>query len=79
MTMHPAVSNGAYDVARVREDFPALAMQDVLGGRVAELCSIAEPADRQQDDPCLIAGARNVEHRGATGLANYLRGEIALL
>src|SRR5256886_3585948 len=27
MTMHPAARNGAYDVARVREDFPALAMQ----------------------------------------------------
>src|SRR5215212_4255499 len=27
MTMHPAVSNGTYDVARVREDFPALAMK----------------------------------------------------
>src|ERR1041384_2064345 len=27
MTQHPAVKNGAYDVARVREDFPALAMQ----------------------------------------------------
>src|SRR5712671_7703828 len=27
MTMHPAVKNGAYDVARVREDFPALAMK----------------------------------------------------
>jgi cysteine desulfurase/selenocysteine lyase len=26
MTMHPAVSNGAYDVARIREDFPILAM-----------------------------------------------------
>jgi cysteine desulfurase/selenocysteine lyase len=25
--MHPAVSNGSYDVARVRADFPALAMQ----------------------------------------------------
>ncbi len=25
--MHPAVSNGAYDVARIREDFPALGMQ----------------------------------------------------
>src|SRR6266700_385885 len=25
--MHPAVSNGAYDVARVREDFPALALK----------------------------------------------------
>ncbi|MGB3865364.1 MAG: cysteine desulfurase [Xanthobacteraceae bacterium] len=27
MTMHPAVMNGAYDVERVRADFPALAMQ----------------------------------------------------
>src|SRR5882757_3196550 len=27
MSNHPAVKNGAYDVARVREDFPALAMK----------------------------------------------------
>jgi cysteine desulfurase/selenocysteine lyase len=27
MTMHPAVINGAYDVARIREDFPILAME----------------------------------------------------
>jgi cysteine desulfurase/selenocysteine lyase len=27
MTSHPAVANGSYDVMRVREDFPALAMQ----------------------------------------------------
>lgn len=27
MSAHPAVRNGAYDVARVRQDFPALAMQ----------------------------------------------------
>ncbi len=26
-TMHPAVANGSYDVARLRQDFPALAMQ----------------------------------------------------
>src|SRR3954471_5645146 len=25
--MHPAVSNGSYDVTRIRQDFPALAMQ----------------------------------------------------
>ena len=25
--MHPAVSNGSYDVARLREDFPALALK----------------------------------------------------
>lgn len=27
MSTHPAVKNGAYDVARLRQDFPALAMQ----------------------------------------------------
>ena len=27
MTLHPAVSNGSYDVARIRADFPALALQ----------------------------------------------------
>ncbi|MCA1542892.1 cysteine desulfurase [Bradyrhizobium sp. NBAIM32] len=27
MSTHPAVNNGAYDVTRVRQDFPALAMQ----------------------------------------------------
>src|SRR5262245_64643878 len=26
-TMHPAVTNGAYDVTRIRADFPALALQ----------------------------------------------------
>ena len=25
--MHPAVTNGAYDVGRIREDFPILALQ----------------------------------------------------
>ncbi|MGB8755777.1 MAG: aminotransferase class V-fold PLP-dependent enzyme, partial [Pseudolabrys sp.] len=25
--MHPAVSNGSYDIAKIRADFPALAMQ----------------------------------------------------
>src|SRR2546421_6762393 len=25
--MHPAVTNGSYDIARIREDFPILAMQ----------------------------------------------------
>ena len=25
--MHPAVSNGSYDVAKIRTDFPALSMQ----------------------------------------------------
>ncbi len=38
--MHPAVKNGAYDVARVREDFPALAMK-VYGKPLVYLDSAA--------------------------------------
>jgi len=38
--MHPAVSNGAYDVARVREDFPALALQ-VYGKQLVYLDNAA--------------------------------------
>ena len=42
--MHPAITNGSYDVARIRQDFPALSMQvlqdthddiSVLGVQVA--------------------------------------------
>ena len=40
MTMHPAVSNGAYDVARVREDFPALALK-VYGKQLVYLDNAA--------------------------------------
>ena len=40
MTMHPAVSNGGYDVARVREDFPALALQ-VYGKQLVYLDNAA--------------------------------------
>src|SRR5437870_9677637 len=37
---HPAVSNGAYDVARVREDFPALALK-VYGKQLVYLDNAA--------------------------------------
>ncbi|MGY4624736.1 cysteine desulfurase [Bradyrhizobium sp. USDA 4486] len=40
MSTHPAVKNGAYDVARVREDFPALAMQ-VYGKKLVYLDNAA--------------------------------------
>ncbi|WP_298882951.1 cysteine desulfurase [uncultured Bradyrhizobium sp.] len=40
MTTHPAVKNGAYDVARVRQDFPALAMQ-VYGKKLVYLDNAA--------------------------------------
>nr|WP_245476640.1 hypothetical protein [Bradyrhizobium sp. Leo170] len=45
MSAHPAVANGAYDVARVREDFPALALQ-VYGSRRS--ISITPPRRRSQ-------------------------------
>ncbi len=40
MTMHPAVSNGAYDVERIRADFPALA-QKVYGKTLSYLDNAA--------------------------------------
>ncbi|MBV9455953.1 MAG: cysteine desulfurase [Bradyrhizobium sp.] len=40
MTKHPAVLNGAYDVARVRADFPALAVQ-VYGKKLVYLDNAA--------------------------------------
>src|ERR1700744_2268067 len=40
MSTHPAVSNGTYDVARVREDFPALALQ-VYGKQLVYLDNAA--------------------------------------
>ena len=40
MNVHPAVKNGAYDVARVRQDFPALAMQ-VYGKKLVYLDNAA--------------------------------------
>src|SRR3954454_15817191 len=40
MSTHPAVSNGSYDVARVREDFPALPLQ-VYGKQLVYLDNAA--------------------------------------
>src|SRR5579872_4856813 len=40
MTMHPAVLNGAYDVTRVRQDFPALALR-VYGKQLVYLDNAA--------------------------------------
>src|SRR5690242_15069979 len=40
MTLHPAVANGSYDVARVREDFPALALE-VYGKKLVYLDNAA--------------------------------------
>lgn len=40
MSTHPAVKNGAYDVARVRQDFPALALQ-VYGKKLVYLDNAA--------------------------------------
>jgi cysteine desulfurase/selenocysteine lyase len=40
MNMHPAVLNGSYDVARVREDFPALALK-VYGKQLVYLDNAA--------------------------------------
>jgi cysteine desulfurase/selenocysteine lyase len=40
MSTHPAVANGSYDVAKVREDFPALALQ-VYGKQLVYLDNAA--------------------------------------
>src|SRR6202167_6186673 len=40
MTTHPAVSNGSYDVARLRQDFPALSLQ-VYGKKLVYLDNAA--------------------------------------
>ncbi|ETR75008.1 cysteine desulfurase [Afipia sp. P52-10] len=72
MMTHPAVKNGAYDVARLREDFPALAMQ-VYGKPLVYLdnaASAQKPAavlDRMQK--AFTSEYANV-HRGLHYLAN---------
>ena len=69
---HPAVSNGAYDVAKIRADFPALAMQ-VYG---KPLVYLDNAASAQKPQPVLdrlhqayIEQYANV-HRGLHYLAN---------
>src|SRR4030095_16004050 len=69
---HPAVKNGAYDVAKLREDFPALAMQ-VYGKPLVYLdhaASAQKPTavlDRMQK--AFTSEYANV-HRGLHYLAN---------
>lgn len=72
MSTHPAVKNGAYDVARVRQDFPALAMQ-VYGKKLVYLdnaASAQKPSavlDRMTE--AYTSEYANV-HRGLHYLAN---------
>jgi cysteine desulfurase / selenocysteine lyase len=72
MSTHPAVLNGAYDVMRVREDFPALAMQ-VYGKPLVYLDNAASAQKPQavldrlmQAYTCEYANV----HRGLHYLAN---------
>src|SRR3954453_283052 len=70
--MHPAVTNGSYDIARIREDFPALAMQ-VYGKQLVYLdnaASAQKPTavlDRMKE--AYTSEYANV-HRGLHYLAN---------
>src|SRR5947209_1325728 len=72
MTMHPAVTNGAYDVARIREDFPILAMQ-VYGKPLVYLDNAASAQKPQavldRLNHAYTAEYANV-HRGLHYLAN---------
>src|SRR6201990_1869997 len=70
--MHPAVTNGSYDVAQIRRDFPALAMQ-VYGKPLVYLDNAAS-AQKPQAVLDRLAQAYTSEyanvHRGLHHLAN---------
>src|SRR5213075_3578822 len=70
--MHPAVSNGSYDVARIRQDFPALSMQ-VYGKPLVYLDNAAS-AQKPQAVLDRLTKAYTSEyanvHRGLHYLAN---------
>ncbi len=70
--MHPAVTNGAYDVTRIREDFPILAMQ-VYGKPLVYLDNAASAqkpkAVLERLEHAYTAEYANV-HRGLHYLAN---------
>jgi cysteine desulfurase/selenocysteine lyase len=72
MTLHPAVANGSYDVARVREDFPALALK-VYGKQLVYLDNAASAqkpnAVLQRMTDVYHSEYANV-HRGLHYLAN---------
>src|SRR5262249_5213363 len=72
MSMHPAVQSGAYDVARVRQDFPALALS-IYGKPLAYLGN-AESGQKpnavlERMDRAYKTEYANV-HRGLHYLAN---------
>src|SRR2546423_3944581 len=64
--MHPAVSNGAYDVSRIREDFPILAMP-VYGKPLVYLDNAASA-----QKPRVVLD--RLEHAYTTEYANVHRG-----
>src|SRR5438045_1639670 len=64
--MHPAVTNGSYDIARIREDFPILAMQ-VYG---KPLIYLDNAASAQKPKPVLD----RLSHAYAAEYANVHRG-----
>jgi len=70
--MHPAVKNGSYDVARIREDFPALAMQ--IYGKPLVYLDNAASAQKPQAVLDRLQRAYTTEyanvHRGLHYLAN---------
>lgn len=72
MSTHPAVKNGSYDVARVRQDFPALAMQ-VYGKKLVYLDNAASAqkpsAVLERMTQAYTSEYANV-HRGLHYLAN---------
>src|SRR5436189_2298703 len=72
MTMHPAVTNGAYDVTRIREDFPILAIE-VYGKPLIYLDNAASAqkpkAVLERLHHAYTAAYANV-HRGLHYLAN---------
>ncbi|RDV05576.1 cysteine desulfurase [Undibacter mobilis] len=72
MTMHPAVTNGTYDVEQIRADFPALAMQ-VYGKPLVYLDNAASAQKPQAVlDRLMKAYTREYAnvHRGLHYLAN---------
>jgi len=72
MTMHPAISNGSYDVDKLRADFPALAMQ-VYGKPLVYLDNAASAQKPQAVlDRLMKAYTREYAnvHRGLHYLAN---------
>ncbi|WP_407183379.1 cysteine desulfurase [Bradyrhizobium centrosematis] len=72
MSTHPAVKNGAYDVARVRQDFPALSLQ-VYGKKLVYLDNAASAqkpsAVLERMTQAYTSEYANV-HRGLHYLAN---------